>query len=252
MENEKTGDVEKKKKRRIGPKYPLPNSGISLDSQIDILKAYVVASEKGKISVNYQDVSIIANINAPDISKCNKFFYDVGFIEKSNNKYLPAGFVIEFYNVSKFDPENAKNLLNGPIKNSWFGKLTEKLLEYKEKISEDELISKLGIEAEADEKDIISLKRLIEYMEFVKFIRKIPDSNDYELEEKIEIPIKEEEVDREIKKVEKVLISKKEIEKHYRYIITFNITITPETTKEDLEKMMKLVEEFIEEKTGEE
>ena len=36
------------------------------------------------------------------------------------------------------------------------------------------------------------------------------------------------------------------------YTITFNITITPETTKKDIEKMVKLVEEFTEEKTKEE
>lgn len=67
-----------------------------------------------------------------------------------------------------------------------------------------------------------------------------------------ELEIEEKEVDKEIKKAEKVPISKKEIEKHYEHPITFNITITPETTKEDIEKMMKLVEEFIEEKTKEE
>ena len=242
----------RKKKKKIKSKYPLPHSKISLDSQIGILKAYVVTSERGENPVSYRDVGKIAKINADDISKCNKFFCDVGFIRKIDRKYLPTKCTVEFYNTSQFDLDRAKDFLREEIEKSWFGLLTKKLMEYRESVNENELISKLGIEAEATKKDKLALKKVIEYMEFVKFIRKIPESNDYELKEKIEIPIEEKEVDKEIKKAEKVPISKKEIEKHYKYTITFNITITPETTKEDIEKMVKLVEEFIEEKTGEE
>jgi len=223
-----------------------------VESQIEILKAYVVASERGKKPVSYRDVGNIVKIHPVDVSKCNKFFSDIGFLEKEGKKYLPSKFVIDFYNNSQFDPEKSKNLLREPIEKSWFGELTKKLLIYRKVVDQEELISKIGIKAEAIEKDKPALKQLIEYMEFVKFIRKISDSDGYELDKAIEVPLEEKKLNKEIKKAEKIPISKKEIEKHYEHPITFNITITPETTKEELEKMVELVKEFIEEKTGEE
>jgi hypothetical protein len=232
-----------KKKEKKGPKYALPNARLSIDSQIEILKAYVVASDKGKNPVSYKDVGKIAQNHPVEVSRCNKFFIEIGFLEKVDKKYLPSKCTIDFYNCELSKSDESKTLLKELIEKSWFGQYTKKLLEYRKKINGEELISSIEVEVEATEKDRPALRQVVEYMEFVKFIRKIPETNNYELEE--ENVILPQEKENEIRKIESITAVKREIKEHFEYKIDFSITITPETTKEDMEKMVKLVRDYI-------
>ena len=174
--------VEKKKRRKLQTKHPLPNKELSIDRQIEVLKAYVSVSNAGKTPVGYKDIAKLG-YNAKRVSSCNSFFVDVGFIkkvEKERGKFLPSNELIEFKNKSTWNLDEAKEYLKPLVESSWFGELAKKILDIKGSVSQVDLIKSFGSESGAEKDQELNLKRLIEYLEYFNVIKK-DDSGNYSI-----------------------------------------------------------------------
>lgn len=222
---------------------------MTIKKQIDVLKAYVTASNGGKNPVGYKDVATLMHLHPTRVSGCNKFFENIGLIksvEKQRGKFLPSNEVIEFKNKSTWDLEDAKKHVKPLIESSWFGKLTKKMLDLKESVTETELISSFGKEVGAEEDQEVNLKRLVEYLEFFNVIEK-DESGNYRIPKAIKKLPKEKPEKPEFKEEIKKVIEKKVVAGIRQYNINFNLEVGPNTTKEQLKSMLKLISDVIEE-----
>lgn len=156
-------------------KHPLPSYDTSFEKHFEIIKAYVVASNEGSKPVGWKDLEGIVSIDPSKVSANNKFFCDLGLIkeaEKQRGKYFPTKNAIDFAKIKDWDEDEAKSILRELILKSWFWESTRQLLEVRKKVSEKELLGKLGIDSRADpEKHLPSLKVIVEYLKYVELIR---------------------------------------------------------------------------------
>ena len=167
--------MKEKAKRAITKlKHPLPSYRLAFDKHFEIIKAYVVASNEGNKAISWKDLTKIVSVNPSLVSANNKFFQDLGLIreaEKQRGKYYPTKNAVDFSKIRDWDEDKAKNILRELILKSWFWESTRQLLEVRKKVSEKELLGKLGIDSGADpKKHLPSLKVIVEYLKYVELI----------------------------------------------------------------------------------
>lgn len=245
MVEESTKQETKRKIKRIRRvtkvKHPLPDVRSKFEQHFDIIKAYVVASNEGKIPVSWKDFKTLIDFNVQYVSGNNKFLENLGLIiraEKNKGKYLPTNTAVELYNALKWKKEaKAKSILYKVLVSSWFFASTKQLLELKGSATERELLEKLGYDVEADpEKHINALKVLIEYMTFAALIN--CDNDTFTL---LETPSEEEEL-LEAKDKESPPLKPKEV-KYPPMLI--GIMITPGMGEEDIRKAVRIILEEV-------
>lgn len=172
-------NLEKNSQKRIVSdlKFPLPDTRSSFETQLDIIKAYVVTSNIGKEPVGYKELESSVKIEPTTVSGCNKFFQHLGIIEMSEKtgKYLPTALSIELYNGLKWkNAELTKSVIRKIVDKSWFWNTTRQFLEVNESANRSELVQKLGITCSADpQKHTRALDKLIEYLKYGDLIREV-------------------------------------------------------------------------------
>lgn len=238
----------------------LPLYEISFEKQLDVLKGFYVKTNKGKNEVSYKEVSEIVKLSSTRISGCIKFYESIGLLVRGSKKgkYTPSKTLCDFFVKLSYakhvegKEDEAKLILYEEFKNIWF---TEQILQYFElyEISgKMDLLINLADKAkvELNDHNKRSLTVILNWLSYLNFIER-DETGNYKLAKdarKMEMLSK-----RALPKKEKVEpVSAKEITaaKEYQYTINFTISVTPETTKEDLEKMVKLVRNYMEEQKG--
>jgi hypothetical protein len=177
---------QKKETKRVyvksNPKYALPESRISFDNHLEIIKAYVVVSKNGKEGVTYRNFKTVVDLHPTIISGNNEFFEYVGLIrevEGQRGKYLPTEKAIKLYNALKWKKEEEVKLsLREMLSPLWFWNLTKQVLDVKGSTTRDEIRTKLGYESDADpKKHKTSLNVLIDYLVYAGLIKEDEDGN---------------------------------------------------------------------------
>jgi len=159
------------KRKRIKRKYSLPETRLSFEKELDVLKALVEFSQKGEKPILWQDIQGIGTQTY--MSSELSFFADAGLaIKEKGSKYLPTSEVIEIVNNLEWsDEKTAKNILKKVLSRSWFGELVIKILSVVKEKSLDEIIKELGKTAEANpEKDEKAIKRLVKWLKYAEII----------------------------------------------------------------------------------
>ena len=133
----------KKIKTISSPKYPLPDSRITFDKHLDLIKAYVVVSKNGQEGVMYKNFNTVVDMHPTIISGNNEFFENIGLIievKGQRGKYLPTEKTIKLYNALKWEKEDeVKSLLKEILSPSWFWSLTKQVLDVKKSTTRNEL-----------------------------------------------------------------------------------------------------------------
>lgn len=187
------------KKRNVTElKYPLPDVRVSLDSQFDIIAAYVVASNNGKNHVGYKELAPYIKVDSTMVSGCNKFFQHLGLIKPSekSGKYVSTKLANELHNARKWkNDELLKTTLQKILETSWFWNQTKQYLEVNESTTKNELTQKLGLACGADpQKHRRALDKLIEYLQNAELI--LEDNGNFKLNTSItEKPTKKIDID---------------------------------------------------------
>jgi hypothetical protein len=236
----------------------LPLHEVSFEKQLELLKGFYVKSNKGKNEVSYKEVSEIVKLSPTRTSGCIKFYESIGLLVRGSKrgKYTPSKTLCDFFVKLSYaehvegKEDEAKLILHEEFKNIWFTKQILQYFELYEISKKMDLLINLADKAkvELDNRNKRSLTVILNWLSYLNLIERdetgnyklTKDAREMEMLSKRAIPEEE--------KVEPVSTREITAAKEYQYTINFAISVTPETTKEDLEKMTKLIREFMEEK----
>lgn len=160
------------KSPRPKPKKILPTERITFPKQLDILRAYAIASGVEKKPVNNSDVAVIVNLASPTVSLSNAFFVDAGFLTKAEGGYLPSDVVLAFSRAYEWDAELAPEKLAPLIEQTWFAVALLPRAKFRS-IDDNEAIVTLAEAAEADTSYKPQLRMLIEYLEKANLLQRV-------------------------------------------------------------------------------
>jgi hypothetical protein len=146
------------------PKKILPTHRISFPKQIDLLRAFAIASGPTGKPVSAADVSEIVKMHPNTISFSNAFFVDAGFLQKSGSGFMPSQEVVNFNLAYQWNPEIAAQKLAPLLQETWFGQLLIPRLGFR-RMTENEAIGALAEAASADPEYRGQLKMLLAYLE---------------------------------------------------------------------------------------
>ncbi len=141
----------------------LPTERISFAKQLDLLRAYAVASGPTNKPVTNNDVSPIVKMTSSTVSISNAFFADAGLLLRSNGGYIPAPDVISFNHAFGWNPETAPYKLAPLMQESWFAKAILPKANFRA-ITEDEAIQDLSEAAAVGPEKRAQLEVLLSYL----------------------------------------------------------------------------------------
>ena len=234
---------------KIELKHPLPHVGVSLNSQFDIISAYVIATNNGEKNVNWKELGPYLKIDPHVVSGCNKFFQHLGLIKSSekSRKYISTKLAHDLHNAHKSkNNELMKSTLRKILESSWFWIQTKQYLDVNDSTSKDELVQKLCIGCGANsKKHMPALKKLIEYMQSADLIKE--NNNRFELNAKLTTNIENQGTEQmqsaELKPENNFNRSNKNITPiHSDSInVSFGLLIDPQITEEQIRKTIQIV-----------
>jgi hypothetical protein len=242
MSSEQKSDSIKTKKLRVELKHALPDK-LSFERLGELLKAYVVASQKGKIPVSYKEVGKLS-VSPANVSKNNKFFEETGFIQKvegERGKYIPTLNAIDIIENLNWDKEEeAKKILRNLLMKTWFWSLVNNLLLVQNHRSEDEIIKNLGQEVGADpKKHIAALKILVEYLYYSELLKQ--DNGMYMINE---IPMEREINIKKTSTQDKVETQQNQSYKFSKSTqILIGVLITPDMPEDQIRNTIRIIKE---------
>ncbi len=155
---------------------------VKIEKQLDILKAFTVLREKGKVGVSYKDVAPLAGIRSKtNVSACLKFWYSIGLLEKENKGYRASDVTVEFFRKLEWgDEDGAWSLMRRHLARTWFGESVLSAFKVRASMNEDDLINVLGSASQAVKRDnttVKSLRAIVKLLELSKIIVQDEEGN---------------------------------------------------------------------------
>jgi len=155
-----------KRTKGLAAREVLPSTGLSFESQLKILRAYVTASEGGTKVVTLERIAAITQFSRFTVSSCNAFFAASNFIDREKNGYRPTEGLVSFIRQQPWNEEQAKGFLRTMMKDTWYEKELRVLFEINPEMTAEELINALGsvVSARTDQKGALeTLMKFVSY-----------------------------------------------------------------------------------------
>ena len=164
---------------KIQSDYSLPRSGPDVLSKI--LKAYVIASKQGAEAIKYTDVAAVADLSPTLVSANNSFLAESKFIVSERyGYYKPSPETIEFAKSAPWDEVGAKKYIRAQIDGTWYGETVRQQFQMFDALTEEQQIRAFGLKSSADESDKNKLGYLFDFLVYFEYI--VPDdSGNYSL-----------------------------------------------------------------------
>ena len=153
------------------PNKVLPTDRITFPKQLDILRAYAIASGLGNKTVLNKDVAAIVKMADTTISTSNAFLTNVGLLQRVEGGFMPSPEVVSFNRAHEWNPEKAAHKLAPLIAQTWFAEAALPKLKFKAR-TEDEVISDLAEASAAGPDYRNQLDILIEYLQGAGLVRR--------------------------------------------------------------------------------
>jgi len=231
-------EIKNQNQKKIKIKKLLPNAEVAFNKELEIFKGLVEFSNQGSKYIRSKEINI--GISPSRISRELKFLESIQLAKSQpGGKYTPMDLCKEFVKYLKWkDYKKAKVILKNIFSNTWFGDFTKKFLEVKNSTTKDQLLKEIGIQCEADPiKDEKSLRRLIEWMIWTEILKE--EKGKFSLISTKILPPKEITPTSKLANSEKIKIESP-------YSIQIVINIAPDTSKQELKNMIKIVKEALE------
>jgi len=220
-------------------KIPLPFSKLTINIQLDILKALVDWYEKNKEAVSYKDIGGI-HASKPNVSSALQFYAEVGWIKREKKGYfLPSEDLIQFYKgIHKEKPTRnlIKKLVDTPV-----GKEILFFVEQKQPVDKKEIIQHVGGKFNLLKKDEKSILRFLELLLELGALKidengKIILLGGYQPEEELEeleTPESHQESRRRIS--EEMFLGNRQI------ILAIGINVSPDTPEDKIREIVRII-----------
>lgn len=152
------------------PSETLPTERVSFAKQLDILRAYAIASGPSGKSATNADVAGIVKMAASTVALCNPFFTSVGFLESANgNGYVPTEHVSNFSRAFEWNAETAAQKLAPAIEGTWFADRIVQKVSFSP-MDVDAAVSDLAEACGAGPRYRSNLQTLVEYLDATGFV----------------------------------------------------------------------------------
>lgn len=163
LTNETNSELETAEEKAV------PFYNLSLEKQLNVVKAYVVFYEKNKKAAEYKEIAPIAGVHPTQVSGCRKFWRSVKMLEPKDKGDVPTNVAIEYAKKIEWgQKEEAWKSLAYHLRDVWFVKHIVMIYRLHELLTEEELINILGSGADIPQRDaktLASLKILIALLE---------------------------------------------------------------------------------------
>jgi hypothetical protein len=103
------------------PTRSLPTNRVAFAKQLDVLRAFAIASGPTEKVVKTTDVAGIVGIHFATVQLVNPFFTDNGLVLKVEGGYMPSPEVVAFNQASAWNKETAPGKLAPLLGRAWFG-----------------------------------------------------------------------------------------------------------------------------------
>jgi hypothetical protein len=173
---DKNGDIpvisgeekeERVPKRQLA--HQLPTNRLSVETALNLLRAYAAESHDGTQLVAVPRVAKLADVHASTPSLLNSFFVDAGLLERDGKKYRPVREVLDYQAAFNFEPSTAARKLIPAIQRSWIWTALRPRLAMRP-IDREEAIAALAEATRAAKEDRPRLDVLIEFLSGCEFL----------------------------------------------------------------------------------
>lgn len=152
------------KKAKPAANKPLPSERLSVAKHLEVLRAFVVASQDGQKAANNIEVGKIMGMHPNNACVSNTFMASVGLLIKQADGHMPAAEVLNFARAFAYTPENAAHRLAPVFKNVWFGQTVVPLVQLRPR-PESEMLAELATACSAPVDAKSQLRMLLEFLE---------------------------------------------------------------------------------------
>ena len=150
--------------RRSKPSRTLPTERIAFQKQLDLARAWSVATEYGARPATNADVAKVTVMTAGTVSLGNGFFIENGFLIRQEGGYLPSAEVVAFAKAHAWDPAGAPHKLAPLLQRTWFGSLLTQRLEFSGSLTYEGAVHALAEAASAGPEWKAQLTTLVDYL----------------------------------------------------------------------------------------
>jgi len=240
-----------KTKTRVEGACSLPCSSPEVLSKI--LKAYVIASKQGAEAVKYSDVAAVAGLAPTTVSGNNSFLAESGFIVSERyGHYKPSAETIEFAKHAPWDEVGAMRFIRKQIDGTWFGQTVRQQFEMFPTLTKSQQIRALGIKSSPPEADAGKVDFLFDFLAYFEYV--VSDGGGNYTLRRDETPGSVEATHTAAAMIADVVRGESPSDVVDRYVgrqpepppstvsvpqVHININITPSTTDEELESLVK-------------
>ncbi|HEY3350742.1 MAG TPA: hypothetical protein VGM13_13280 [Thermoanaerobaculia bacterium] len=146
------------------PTKGLPTVRMSLDKQLEILRAYAAASGDDGKAVSKVEAAKLAKVHESTPSLLSNFFVDAGLLSREGKKYRPAPEVFSYQKMWQWKKETAAHKLAPVLSRSWFWAVLKPMLTMGS-VERTDAIPVLSEAAGATTKDKAELLLLMEWLQ---------------------------------------------------------------------------------------
>jgi len=160
------------RRSRTPTRFPLPSERFSFAAHLDVLARFVNQSRNGAEAVAAPSVEDGQTVKRQSASLNTGFLTSVGLLtEESTGRFLPTELAKQFVLTRTASDERARPILRSAIEPQWFAEGAKLLLQTKQPIAEDDLVTELALLAQTDRvKKEGALRVLVEYLVYAGIV----------------------------------------------------------------------------------
>lgn len=159
------------KPRGSRPVKILPTDRIAFKKQLELLRAYAIATGPNNKAATNEEVAVIAKMNASTASIANAFFVSAGLLQEGAGGRIPSQAVMNFNLAYDWNPETAGHKLASVLQEAWFGKTLLPRLSL-HPMEETEAVATLAQEASAGPDYERQIRVILEYLEVAGLVQR--------------------------------------------------------------------------------
>jgi hypothetical protein len=144
------------------PSRKLPTDRVAFNKQLDIMRAYGLASQGGTKAVHYSTAAEMVQMAPNSVSLMNTFLVDSGFVQKSGNDFIPDRALIEFGQAHSWNPDGAPRKLAPLLRRTWFGERMVMKLRFRSMSTED-MLADLAVQIGAGKEFESQITTLVDF-----------------------------------------------------------------------------------------
>ncbi len=149
----------------------IPTSRLTLQKQVEIIRAYGAAYDASKEPVGIEEIVKYVGMAPATVSQTNAFLQEVGLVRKDGRRFVPSSEVMAMNRLYDLSKDKALNKLAPLFERSWFGALVIPKLKFRP-MAEEDLVHQLFEAATAETQHVQQVRMLIDYLVLVGLVER--------------------------------------------------------------------------------